>query len=71
MPDGRLTVWAALTDDALERRLRVYLWQSNMGASLYEGRAAQLIEEAERRGKPEIVEKARQWVAKSDEAPLI
>ena len=71
MPDGQLPVWAALSDATLEKRLRQYLWQSKMGVLVYAGRLGQLIAEAERRGKPEIVESAQKWVARSKTAPLL
>ncbi len=71
MPDNGLPVWAALTDEALERRLRVYLWQSKLGSLLYQGRLDQLIAEADRRGKPQIVTRAKDWVGKSKTAPLL
>jgi len=69
--DETLPVWAALTDEALERRLRVYLWHSKLGSLVYQGRLDQLIAEAERRGKLEIVSRARDWVRKSKSAPLL
>lgn len=71
MPDPSLPVWAAVTDEALECRLRVYLWQEKLGSLLYQGRLQQLITEAERRGKPEIVTRAKNWVQKSKSAPLL
>jgi hypothetical protein len=71
MPDNGLPVWAALNDESLEQRLRVYLWQARLGSLLYQGRLEQLITEAERRGKPEIVTRAKYWVQKSKSAPLL
>ncbi|GEM_PF-3147271 len=71
MPDATLSIWAALSDSALEHRLRHYLWQQNTGSGRYHGRVGQLAAEAERRGKPEIVQKAKDWVAKSGTAPLL
>ena len=71
MSDNGLPVWAALSDEALEQRLRVYLWQSKMGTGSYGGRVAQLTAEAARRGRPEIAEKAKAWVARSKTAPLL
>lgn len=71
MPDDKISVWTALSDAALEQRLRHYLWQVKLGGGNYHGRAAQLVAEAERRGKPEIAEKAKAWVEKSKTAPLL
>ena len=71
MPYAGLPIWAALTDDELERRLRVYLWQVKVGSLVNQGRPDQLIAEAERRGRPEIVTRARDWVKKSKSAPLL
>jgi hypothetical protein len=50
-------------DYLVKTRLRYYLWQSQVTAVLYPGRLANLIAEAERRGKPEIVENARKCAA--------
>jgi len=71
MPETGLSIWAAISDEALERRLRHYFWQAKMGTAPYAGRLDQLIAEAERRGKPEIAEKAQGWVTKSKIAPLL
>jgi len=70
-PEARQTVWSALTDQALERRLRYYLWESALKPVPYAGRVGQLIEEAQRRGKPEIADRAKKWVSQSKTAPLL
>jgi hypothetical protein len=51
-------VWAEMTDPKLEERLLTYLWLSLHTPNGHAGRIAQLIQEAERRGKPEMVEMA-------------
>ena len=71
MPENPLPVWAALSDAALERRLRHYLWKANLGEPDFPGRIGQLTAEAERRGKPEMVERAKTWVRQSKTAPLL
>jgi hypothetical protein len=48
-----------MTDSELEDRLFTYLWLSLHTPNAHAGRVAQLIEEAERRGQPEMVERAR------------
>jgi hypothetical protein len=68
MPETSLPVWAALTDEGLEKRLRYYLWLSRI-VSTYERRVAQLIAEAERRGHAEMIENAKQWVAHHETPP--
>ena len=59
--DGHL-VWAALSDESLEHRLRHYYWLTTEAPNLYIGRFAALVEEARRRDKPEMVDRAKQWV---------
>jgi hypothetical protein len=57
--DGWKRVWAEITDAELEDRLFTYLWLARNTINPHANRVAQLIEEAERRGKPEMVERAR------------
>jgi len=64
-----LHVWAALSDEALQKRLLYYLWLSTVTPGAYEKRLQQLTAEIERRGKPEMLEKARHWLAHHDSAP--
>jgi len=71
MPEAWLPVWAALSDQGLEKRLRYYLWLEKMTPAAPQPRFNQLSAEAERRGKPEIVARAAQWVARSNTAPLL
>lgn len=71
MPDSWLSVWSALSDDGLEKRLRYYLWLSLAVPGTHERRVAQLEAEAQRRGKPEIAEHARKWVEHSKTAPTL
>ena len=61
--DDWLPVWSALSDESLEQRLRHYLWIEKSAPRISLGRADQLKAEAERRGKPEIIERAVQWLA--------
>ena len=63
-PDSWFVVWTALSDDSLKHRLRHYCWLSTKAPNLYATGFGLLVAEAERRGKPEIVEEAKSWVAK-------
>lgn len=65
MPDDWQPVWAALSDDSLEHRLRHYYWLARTAPNLYIGRYAALVEEANRRGHPEMVTRATQWVVRN------
>jgi len=56
---GWKQVWAEMTDSELEDRLFTYLWLSIRTPNAHAGRVAQLIEEVERRGQAEMVERAR------------
>jgi hypothetical protein len=57
--DGWKQVWAEMADSELEERLFTYLWLSLNTINPHADRVAQLIQEAERRGKPEMEERAR------------
>ena len=57
--DGWQQVWAEMTDSGLEDHLFTYLWFSLHTQNKHASGVAQLIQEAERRGKPEMVERAR------------
>lgn len=72
MPYGNswLPVWAALSDESLEHRLRHYYWLSLSAPNFYRSRFALLAGEAIRRGKEEIIEKAKEWVVQHGSAPL-
>lgn len=52
-------VWAGMTDAELQDRLRDYLWLAANTPNGHANRIKQLIAEADRRGKPEMVERAR------------
>jgi hypothetical protein len=56
-------VWAQMTDEALESSARDYIWSAEIGVEIgrrqYTSRRDQIIVEAERRGKPEIITRAR------------
>lgn len=62
--DTWLPVWAALSDETLGQRLRHYFWLSIKAPYVYPGRFEQLAAEAKRRGKPEMVDRAKQWVTR-------
>ena len=59
MGDGWKQVWAEMTDAELEDHLFTYLWLSLHTLNKHASRVAQLIQEAEQREKPEMVERAR------------
>jgi len=69
--DSWLPVWAALSDESLEHRLRHYYWLTLRAPNLYKARFTLLVAEAVRRGKPQIVVRAKEWVAEhGDQPPL-
>ena len=51
--------WGQLSDTDLESAARYYLWLATSFPNLENHRLAEIITEAGRRGKPEIVENAR------------
>lgn len=55
-------VWAEMTDDELLDRLRDYLWLAANTPNAHASRIGQLQHEATRRGRPELVDAARNWV---------
>jgi hypothetical protein len=63
-PDGWFQVWMALSDDSLKQRLCHYYWLSTNAPNIYKTEFGLLVAEAERRGKPEIVEEAKVWVTR-------
>jgi hypothetical protein len=56
-------LWAILTDDELETIAPDYIWAAETGGeaerSQFAGRLDQIVAEAKRRGKPEIIDRAR------------
>ena len=68
-PDGWDSAWEKLSDESLEQRLSHYYWLSTLAPNIYQARLAVLIAETERRGKPEIVEKAKARVQKHGSPP--
>jgi len=62
-------VWATLSDESLEHRLRHYYWLTTMEPDIYITLYAQLVAEAKRRDRLEIVVKAKEWVAVLDTPP--
>jgi hypothetical protein len=65
-----LPIWAALSDESLEDRLRHY-YRLSKTADIHQQWFAQLVAEAKRRGRPEVVEKAKEWVAHYGVLPSI
>jgi hypothetical protein len=68
-PDGWFLAWMALSDDSLKDRLRRYYWLSTNASNIYKAGFGLLVAEAERRGKPEIVEEAKAWVTRYGNHP--
>jgi hypothetical protein len=57
--DGWAQVWAAFDDDRLEQTLYEYVWLAASTPNHHDSRIAQLKAEAERRGRPELIERAQ------------
>lgn len=57
--DSWREVWRSRTDSELEETLSQYLWLAANSPNHHQSRIRQLIEEAERRGKPEIIDRAK------------
>jgi hypothetical protein len=66
----RPELWAFLTDDELETIAPDYIWAAEAGdeaeLSQFSARLDQLVAEAKRRGKPEIIERARASLAQPE-----
>ena len=60
--DGWPKVWAEMSDEELRDRLRHYLFLAANGPLQHAKRIAQLVAEADKRGKAEMVGEERQWV---------
>ena len=60
--DGWPEIWHRFSDEQLEQNLYEYLLLTGSGPGGQDRRIDQLIAEAERRGKPEIVERAKQRI---------
>jgi hypothetical protein len=60
--DGWPKVWADMSDDELQDRLRHYLFLAENGPLQQAKRIAQLVGEADKRGKAEMMNEAMQWV---------
>jgi hypothetical protein len=58
-------VWAEMNDAELEDALRRYLWLAANTPNNHASRVQQLITEAQRRGKPEMVERIQAWVKRT------
>ncbi len=55
------SVWSELSDETLEQRLAHFYWLATLAPNIYQPRLAVLIAEAERRGKPDLVERVTTW----------
>jgi hypothetical protein len=62
MDDGWPKVWAEMSDEELRDRLRHYLFLAANGPLQHVKRIAQLVAEANKRGKAEMADEAREWV---------
>ena len=60
--DGWPKVWTEMSDEELRDRLRHYLFLAANSPLQHAKRIAQLVAEAEKRGKAEMVNEAREWV---------
>jgi hypothetical protein len=60
--DGWPRVWAEMSDEELRDRLRHYLFLAANGPLKHTKRIAQLVAEADKRGKAEMVDEAMRWV---------
>ena len=60
--DGWPRVWADMTDEELRDRLRHYPFLAANSPLKHEKRIAQLVTEADKRGKAEMVDEAREGV---------
>jgi hypothetical protein len=59
LQNGWPATWAALTDAQLEKAARDYIWFSQVSPKSNADRRDEIIAEAERRGKPEILQYAQ------------
>ena len=59
VPNRWAARWAALTDAQLEKAACDYIWFSRVSPKSNTDRRDEIIAEAERRGKPEILQYAR------------
>ena len=66
--DGWPKVWAEMSDEELRDRLRHYLFLAANGPIQHAKRIAQLVAEADRRGKAEMMDEATQWVKSHEPA---
>jgi hypothetical protein len=60
--DGWPKVWAEMSDEGLRNRLRHYLFLAANSPLQHAKRIAQLVAEADKRGKAEMVDEAMEWV---------
>jgi len=58
--------WPAMNDQGLESAARYYLWLAEAFPDLQNRRLAEIIAEAGRRGKPEILRQARTSISKNE-----
>jgi hypothetical protein len=66
----RPELWTILTDDELETIAPDYIWAAEMGneaqRSQFAARLDQFVAEVKRRGKPEIIDRARASLVQSE-----
>jgi hypothetical protein len=60
--DGWLRAWALLTDEQLEAAARDYIWLAHVSPDTGTIRCHEVLDEVERRGRPDILERARKVV---------
>jgi len=56
--------WSQMSDDDLRHAARYYLWLAETYPDLHTERLQEVIAEANRRGKPEILQEARDSVSR-------
>jgi hypothetical protein len=59
LDNGWAEVWARMTDEELESAARDYIWLAGACPEVHAKRCDEVIEEAKRRGKPEIIRRAK------------
>jgi hypothetical protein len=67
-PDGSggwQEVWARMSDKELESAARDYIWLAGTEPNNHRGRRDEIVAEAQRRGKPEIIERAGKLTRRS------
>jgi hypothetical protein len=63
--DGWLKAWPLLTDEELESAARDYIWLAQVSPGTDAKRRNEVIAEVERRGRPDILKRARKLVKRT------